>query len=50
METERQRLKSTWVNPNSAGIDELNKLLKTPMAREASGEDLCVVQRSHTHN
>ena len=40
METERQRLKSTWMNPNSVGIDELNKLLKTPMAREASGEDL----------
>ncbi|MCV5372951.1 tRNA uridine-5-carboxymethylaminomethyl(34) synthesis enzyme MnmG, partial [Escherichia coli] len=37
METERQRLKPTWVNPNSAGIDELNKLLKPPMAREASG-------------
>ncbi|HAS8147524.1 TPA: tRNA uridine-5-carboxymethylaminomethyl(34) synthesis enzyme MnmG, partial [Vibrio vulnificus] len=40
MEQERQRLKSTWMNPTSAGIDELNQLLKTPMNREASGEDL----------
>ncbi|MEF1211401.1 tRNA uridine-5-carboxymethylaminomethyl(34) synthesis enzyme MnmG [Vibrio alginolyticus] len=40
METERQRLKATWMNPKSEGVDELNKLLKTPMAREASGEDL----------
>ncbi|MBO0217594.1 hypothetical protein J0676_29415, partial [Vibrio sp. Vb2880] len=34
------RLKATWMNPKSEGVDELNKLLKTPMAREASGEDL----------
>ncbi|GAK87196.1 tRNA uridine 5-carboxymethylaminomethyl modification enzyme GidA [Vibrio ponticus] len=40
MEKERQRLKETWMNPKSAGVDELNALLKAPMAREASGEDL----------
>lgn len=40
MELERQRLKSIWVNPNTQGIDSLNSLLKTPMTREASGEDL----------
>lgn len=40
MELERQRLKDTWMNPNSEGIDKLNALLKTPMSREASGEDL----------
>jgi tRNA uridine 5-carboxymethylaminomethyl modification enzyme len=40
MEKERQRLKETWMNPNSKGIDALNALLKTPMSREASGEDL----------
>lgn len=40
MQTERQRLKDTWMNPKSAGIDDLNALLKTPMSREASGEDL----------
>ncbi|MCW8348268.1 tRNA uridine-5-carboxymethylaminomethyl(34) synthesis enzyme MnmG [Vibrio sp. ZSDZ65] len=37
---ERQRLKETWVNPKSDGIDALNALLKTPISREASGEDL----------
>lgn len=40
MERERQRLKDTWMNPKSTGIDALNALLKTPMSREASGEDL----------
>ncbi|EGU60804.1 tRNA uridine 5-carboxymethylaminomethyl modification enzyme GidA [Vibrio nigripulchritudo ATCC 27043] len=40
MEQERQRLKETWMNPKSAGVDELNAILKTPMSREASGEDL----------
>ncbi|MGO2343669.1 tRNA uridine-5-carboxymethylaminomethyl(34) synthesis enzyme MnmG [Vibrio litoralis] len=40
MELERQRLKDIWVNPKSANIDALNQLLKTPIAREANGEDL----------
>ncbi len=40
MATERQRLKETWVNPKSEGIEALNVLLKTPISREASGEDL----------
>ncbi|MFV0575826.1 MAG: tRNA uridine-5-carboxymethylaminomethyl(34) synthesis enzyme MnmG [Vibrio sp.] len=40
MELERQRLKDIWINPKSAQVDELNQLLKTPIAREASGEDL----------
>lgn len=40
IEKERQRLKETWMNPKSEGVDALNALLKTPMAREASGEDL----------
>jgi tRNA uridine 5-carboxymethylaminomethyl modification enzyme len=40
LERERQRLKETWVNPKTAGINELNALLKTPLVREASGEDL----------
>ncbi|SON51231.1 tRNA uridine-5-carboxymethylaminomethyl(34) synthesis enzyme MnmG [Vibrio tapetis] len=40
IEKERQRLKDTWMNPKSEGIDKLNELLKTPMSREASGEDL----------
>jgi tRNA uridine 5-carboxymethylaminomethyl modification enzyme len=40
MATERQRLRETWVNPKSEGIEALNVLLKTPISREASGEDL----------
>jgi tRNA uridine 5-carboxymethylaminomethyl modification enzyme len=40
MEQERQRLRDTWMNPKSEGVDALNALLKTPMSREASGEDL----------
>lgn len=40
MELERQRLKDIWVNPKSANIDALNQLLKTPITREANGEDL----------
>ncbi|PJC85133.1 tRNA uridine-5-carboxymethylaminomethyl(34) synthesis enzyme MnmG [Vibrio sp. HA2012] len=40
IEKERQRLKDTWMNPKSAEIDKLNAILKTPMLREASGEDL----------
>lgn len=40
MATERQRLASIWMNPKSEGIAELNERLKTPLTREASGEDL----------
>lgn len=40
MEQERQRLRDTWVNPKSEGVEALNALLKTPLSREASGEDL----------
>ncbi|WP_428771886.1 tRNA uridine-5-carboxymethylaminomethyl(34) synthesis enzyme MnmG [Vibrio sp.] len=40
MEQERQRLASSWINPQSAGVEQLNSLLKTPLVREASGEDL----------
>jgi tRNA uridine 5-carboxymethylaminomethyl modification enzyme len=40
VDKERQRLKETWINPKSEGVEALNELLKTPMIREASGEDL----------
>lgn len=40
IEQERQRLKDIWINPNSDHVDEINKILKTPIAREANGEDL----------
>ncbi|ASA55784.1 tRNA uridine-5-carboxymethylaminomethyl(34) synthesis enzyme MnmG [Vibrio gazogenes] len=40
MALERQRLKDIWVNPESTGVESLNEMLKTPISREASGEDL----------
>lgn len=40
MEQERQRLKDIWITPNSDHVEELNKILKTPITREANGEDL----------
>jgi tRNA uridine 5-carboxymethylaminomethyl modification enzyme len=40
MALERQRLKDIWVNPESTGVESLNEILKTPISREASGEDL----------
>lgn len=40
MEQERQRLKDIWINPKSEQVDQLNQILKTPIVREASGEDL----------
>jgi tRNA uridine 5-carboxymethylaminomethyl modification enzyme len=40
IELERQRLKDTWMNPQSVGVNALNGLLNNPMSREASGEDL----------
>ncbi|MBJ3815741.1 tRNA uridine-5-carboxymethylaminomethyl(34) synthesis enzyme MnmG [Shimwellia pseudoproteus] len=40
IERERQRLKETWVNPNSDSAAEVNAALASPLSREASGEDL----------
>ncbi len=40
IETELQRLRNQWVHPNSPLIDVLNPELKTPIAREASFEEL----------
>ncbi|WP_216782452.1 tRNA uridine-5-carboxymethylaminomethyl(34) synthesis enzyme MnmG [Candidatus Profftia tarda] len=40
IERERERLRNIWVCPNSNHITDLNMLLKTPLSREASGEDL----------
>lgn len=38
IETECQRLKSHWVNPNSVNIEKINALLKNPMQRESTLE------------
>ncbi len=40
IERERQRLRSTWVTPSTASVDEINTMLTAPLSREASGEDL----------
>ncbi len=40
IELERQRLKDTWVQKDHACAEEVNKLLKNPMSKEASLEDL----------
>jgi len=40
IELERQRLKDTWVQKDQSNIDQVNALLKSPMSKEASLEDL----------
>ncbi|MGF1739236.1 tRNA uridine-5-carboxymethylaminomethyl(34) synthesis enzyme MnmG [Photobacterium satsumensis] len=40
IEQERQRLKNIWVTPTSEQVEAVNQILKTPITREASGEDL----------
>ncbi|MBV7388460.1 tRNA uridine-5-carboxymethylaminomethyl(34) synthesis enzyme MnmG [Pasteurellaceae bacterium TAE3-ERU1] len=37
---EQQRLREIWIHPQSAHLSAVNQLLKTPLTREASGEDL----------
>lgn len=40
VEQEKQRLKTTWIHPKHAAVDQLNPMLKTPVSREHSLEDL----------
>lgn len=40
IELERQRLKQSWIHPQHASVAQVNDLLKTPLSREASLEDL----------
>jgi len=40
VELERQRLRSTWIQKDHQQIDKLNALLKSPVSRENSLEDL----------
>jgi len=40
IELERQRLKSTWIQKDHHQVDKLNSLLKSPVSRENSLEDL----------
>ncbi|MBW7980957.1 tRNA uridine-5-carboxymethylaminomethyl(34) synthesis enzyme MnmG [Enterobacillus tribolii] len=40
IERERQRLRDIWVHPHSDNVSEINALLKTPLSKEANGEEL----------
>ena len=40
IEKERTRLQQTWAHLQMANLPELNAMLNSPLAREASGEDL----------
>ena len=40
VELERQRLRSTWVQKDHASVEQLNPLLKNPISRENSLEDI----------
>lgn len=40
IEQERQRLKSTWIHKDHAAVDKINPLLKTPISKENTLEDL----------
>ncbi len=40
IEKERQRLRDILVHPNTEGVEQINLLLKSPLSREANGEDL----------
>jgi len=40
IELERQRLKQSWIHPQHTALEAVNGLLKTPLSREASLEDL----------
>ena len=40
IELERQRLKDTWVQKDQGNVAQINELLKSPMSKEASLEDL----------
>ncbi|NKI74626.1 tRNA uridine-5-carboxymethylaminomethyl(34) synthesis enzyme MnmG [Dickeya sp. CFBP 2040] len=40
IEKERQRLRDVLVHPHTEGVEQINSLLKSPLSREANGEDL----------
>lgn len=40
IELERQRLRQSWIHPQHSALTEVNALLKTPLTREASLEEL----------
>ena len=40
VEQEQQRLRSTWVHKDHPAVEQINPLLKTPISKEASLEEL----------
>ncbi|MCP1065942.1 tRNA uridine-5-carboxymethylaminomethyl(34) synthesis enzyme MnmG [Serratia symbiotica] len=40
IEQERQRLRDIWMYPHAKNVEQVNLLLKTPLSREANGEEL----------
>ncbi|NIH11020.1 MAG: tRNA uridine-5-carboxymethylaminomethyl(34) synthesis enzyme MnmG [Serratia symbiotica] len=40
IEQERQRLRDIWMHPHAENVEQVNPLLKTPLSREANGEEL----------
>lgn len=40
IELEHQRLRDAWIHPNAKNINQVNLLLKTPLLRATSGEEL----------
>jgi len=40
IETEKQRLKAQWIHPNHEATPELNPMLKNPISREHSLEEM----------
>lgn len=40
IEQEQQRLRSTWIHKDHPAVAEVNALVKTPITREVSGEEL----------
>ncbi|MDO6427647.1 tRNA uridine-5-carboxymethylaminomethyl(34) synthesis enzyme MnmG [Thalassotalea sp. 1_MG-2023] len=40
IEVERQRLKSTWIQKDHSAVEQINKLVKNPISRENSLEEL----------
>lgn len=47
IEKEKQRLRTTWVHKDHAGVNELNTLLKSPISKEANLEEL--IRRPEVH-
>jgi len=40
VEQEKQRLKTTWVHKDHASVEQINALVKSPVTKEVSGEEL----------